>query len=357
MLSWPVMRWWRYLERYAAGFAGARARGCRSHVDRAGTLAAGFVLRDVRRADRGRDWSSWAPGPTSVRAARRERATLPADLLQIDVGEYRNPEALPAGRVLVVGSGQSGCQIAEELHEAGREVFLACGRAPWVPRRIGDHDVIWWAVETGFYDAPVSSLPHPGAAARRQRAVDGHAAAGTTCTTARCSRWASPCSGTSSGPTAAAPASRPISARASRGAISSTRMLMNAVRATAAARDMPAPPIAEPLPFSADAPEELDLSGFGAVIFASGFRPDYVVGAVAGRVRRVRVPASARRSQHACTGSVLHRGAFPAQAQVGAADRGRRGRRDRRASDRRGDGAGSRVDHDAEHVRGPLAAR
>ena len=64
-------------------------------------------------------------------------ATLPPDLLQIDVEDYRNPSDLAPGPVLVVGSGQSGCQIAEELHQAGREVFLACGRAPWFPRRTG----------------------------------------------------------------------------------------------------------------------------------------------------------------------------------------------------------------------------
>jgi putative flavoprotein involved in K+ transport len=83
-------------------------------------------------------------------------------------------------------------------------VFLACGRAPWAPRRVGDHNLIWWAVESGFYDAPFSSLPP-----------------------------------------------------------------------TAAARGIAPPSIAEPHPFDADAPVQLDLSDFGAVIFASGFRPDY----------------------------------------------------------------------------------
>ena len=58
-------------------------------------------------------------------------ASLPPDLFQIDVEAYRNPNELPAGAVLVVGSGQSGCQISEELHRAGRDVFLACGRAGW----------------------------------------------------------------------------------------------------------------------------------------------------------------------------------------------------------------------------------
>jgi putative flavoprotein involved in K+ transport len=68
-------------------------------------------------------------------------ATLPSDLLQIDVDDYRNAAALPPGRILVVGSGQSGCQIAEELRDSGREVVLACGRAAWVPRRLGGRDI------------------------------------------------------------------------------------------------------------------------------------------------------------------------------------------------------------------------
>jgi putative flavoprotein involved in K+ transport len=89
--------------------------------------------------------------------------TLPANLLQIDVEDYRNPAQLPPGPVLVVGSGQSGCQIAEELHQSGRQVFLACGRAPWAPRRLGDHDLVWWIAETGLFDAPLSSLPSPAA--------------------------------------------------------------------------------------------------------------------------------------------------------------------------------------------------
>ena len=71
--------------------------------------------------------------------------------------DYHNPAALPPGAVLVVGSGQSGAQIAEELHEAGREVVLACGRVPWGPRRLGGRDIFWWALETGYLDQPVAA--------------------------------------------------------------------------------------------------------------------------------------------------------------------------------------------------------
>ena len=101
-------------------------------------------------------------------------ATLPTELLQIDAEDYRNPADLPPGPVLVVGSGQSGCQMAEELHESGREVFLACGRAPWAPRRVGDRDIMWWAVETGFLDARVGSLPTPDARLAANQQATGH---------------------------------------------------------------------------------------------------------------------------------------------------------------------------------------
>src|SRR6185503_3982926 len=57
----------------------------------------------------------------------------------------------------------SGCQIAEELHDAGREVFLACGKAPWCERRLDGRDVFHWAVEIGFMDTPPSALPSPAA--------------------------------------------------------------------------------------------------------------------------------------------------------------------------------------------------
>jgi putative flavoprotein involved in K+ transport len=86
---------------------------------------------------------------------------LPASVLQLLAEEYANAEALPPGPVLIVGSGQTGCQLAEELHEAGRTVLLACGRCPWAPRRLGDHDLVWWLAETGFLDRTPDKLPSP----------------------------------------------------------------------------------------------------------------------------------------------------------------------------------------------------
>jgi len=56
---------------------------------------------------------------------------------QLHSREYRNPEALPQGGVLVVGSGQSGCQIAQELYQSGRQVHLCTGTA-WPTKRTVD---------------------------------------------------------------------------------------------------------------------------------------------------------------------------------------------------------------------------
>ncbi len=93
--------------------------------------------------------------PQIPRCAER----LPEDVLQLPAAEYRNPQALPAGEVLVVGSGQSGCQIAEDLHLAGRRVHLCVGGAPRSPRRYRGKDVVEWLDQMGHYDLPIDRHP------------------------------------------------------------------------------------------------------------------------------------------------------------------------------------------------------
>jgi putative flavoprotein involved in K+ transport len=80
-------------------------------------------------------------------------------MLQITSGQYRNPEALPPGAVLVAGSGQSGCQIAEELLQAGRKVYLCTGTAGRAPRRYRGRDVFKWLQLTGFIARTKDQLP------------------------------------------------------------------------------------------------------------------------------------------------------------------------------------------------------
>ncbi|KUM40229.1 NAD(P)/FAD-dependent oxidoreductase [Arthrobacter sp. EpRS71] len=76
-------------------------------------------------------------------------AKLPAGVTQLHTHHYRNPSQLPAGAVLIVGTGQSGGQIAEELHAAGREVHLSVSIVPEAPRRYRGQDLIYWMLETG----------------------------------------------------------------------------------------------------------------------------------------------------------------------------------------------------------------
>jgi putative flavoprotein involved in K+ transport len=86
---------------------------------------------------------------------------LSPEVTQLHSSRYRNPESLPAGAVLVVGSAQSGAQIAEELYQGGREVFLSVGGAGRVPRRYRGKDVVEWLTQIGFFDITPDKLPVP----------------------------------------------------------------------------------------------------------------------------------------------------------------------------------------------------
>jgi putative flavoprotein involved in K+ transport len=86
-------------------------------------------------------------------------ARLPPDVDQFHSSTYRSAWQLPAGSVMVVGSGQSGCQIAEDLHLAGRQVHLVTGSAPRCPRVYRGRDAVDWLSDLGQYDLPVDQHP------------------------------------------------------------------------------------------------------------------------------------------------------------------------------------------------------
>src|SRR6188768_1037581 len=85
---------------------------------------------------------------------------VPEHIVTLHSSKYRNPHSLPAGAVLVVGTGQSGAQIAEDLHLAGRKVHLAVGSAPRCARRYRGRDVVEWLDELGYYDIPIEQHPN-----------------------------------------------------------------------------------------------------------------------------------------------------------------------------------------------------
>ena len=84
---------------------------------------------------------------------------LADDILRLHTRDYRNPAQLPDGAVLVVGSGQSGCQVVEDLLGAGREAHLCVGKAGRLPRRYRGRDIIHWLVDAGRYQVPVDEHP------------------------------------------------------------------------------------------------------------------------------------------------------------------------------------------------------
>jgi putative flavoprotein involved in K+ transport len=99
-----------------------------------------------------------ATGPYQVPIVPRLAERLPDSLTQIHSARYRNPDQLPPGAVLVVGTGQSGCQIAEDLHLAGRQVHLSVGSAPRVARFYRGRDVVAWLEDMGYYRKAISDF-------------------------------------------------------------------------------------------------------------------------------------------------------------------------------------------------------
>ena len=204
----------------------------------------------------------------------RPAVTVSADIAQLDAERYTNEAALPPGEVVVVGSGQTGCQLAEELRAAGRDVFLACGRAPWAPRRLNGRDVVHWLYEAGFYDQPTSELPSPAARLTANVQLSGHGggrdlnyrtlrAAGVT--------LVGHFLGAEDGALHFA-SDLADSVEFGDARYHDTRRLIldHCDRNGIDRPDLPDPP-----PFDAAAPTRLDLRGVGAILYTCGFRPDY----------------------------------------------------------------------------------
>lgn len=86
---------------------------------------------------------------------------IPEDITQMHASTYRRPSLLPEGAVLVIGSAQSGCQVAEDLAEAGRKVYLSTSMVARVPRRYRGKDIVDWLTMTGFFNLKTSEVTDP----------------------------------------------------------------------------------------------------------------------------------------------------------------------------------------------------
>ena len=102
-----------------------------------------------------------ASGLLNVPRVPAQAARVTPRVRQLHTADYRNPDQLPDGAVLVVGGGQSGAQIAEDLALAGRTVYLSAsrvGRLPWLYR---GRESLVWLVEAGFWSQRPQDLPDP----------------------------------------------------------------------------------------------------------------------------------------------------------------------------------------------------
>ena len=199
---------------------------------------------------------------------------LPKHVPQLLAEEYRNPDALPPGMVLIIGSGQTGCQLAEELCEAGRRVVLACGRAPWAPRTMGGRDLVWWIVETGFWNRTLADLPSPAARLLSNPLATGHGGGHDLNLRTLHAMGVELVGRFSGSEESTIHFGDPNAEFAAGDALA--EVFKKWVDALCAKRGVPVPWVI-PEPLRIDARTKLDLAreDVGAVIWTTGFRPDY----------------------------------------------------------------------------------
>lgn len=100
-------------------------------------------------------------------------AEVPDSVAQLHTADYRSPDATPPGAVVVVGGGQSGCQIVEDLLKAGRTVYLCTSKVARLPRRYRGREILKWLVQGGFFDEAVDELEDPAIQFATQPQISG----------------------------------------------------------------------------------------------------------------------------------------------------------------------------------------
>lgn len=156
----PLAAFAARLESYARSVAGPVAEGV--EVERVERLGDGFRIVTTSGA--------WLARSVVIATGDAADPYVPLAVqpepLSLHSSDYRRPELLPDGPVLVVGAGTSGQQLALELRQAGREVVLAAGRHSRAPRRYRGRDIFEWAHVLGDFERTVDELPDVEAAKR-----------------------------------------------------------------------------------------------------------------------------------------------------------------------------------------------
>ena len=261
-----------HLERYAQSFQAPVSEGV--DVSSVEPGSNGTLLLRTSEGSIEADSVVLATGAYQRPYRPRAAGSLPAHVHAIDAEGYTAPPDLPPGKVLVVGSGQTGCQIAEELNTAGREVTLACGRAPWGPRRAEGRDIVSWIFETPFLNHTVADLPSPmarlGANFQATGRDGGHDLHYRTLQKAGVT-LAGRFQDVEDDHVVFAPDLAESVAFGDARYADITAL----IKKSCLERGETPPDFPPPEPFETDCPDRMDLNGCGAVIFTSGFRPDY----------------------------------------------------------------------------------
>lgn len=203
-------------------------------------------------------------------AAPALRVWLPV----VPAGEYRAPAALPPGAVLVVGSGQSGCQIAEELALTGRRVILSCGRAPWIERSLDGRDSFDWVLEAGLLDERREDLVRPEALLLANLQATG-AHGGHDLHYRTLAALGVQLAGHVAGAEDRTVGFLDDLAESVAFGDAARAELWSAVRASREARGLDGPSAPEPPPFTAEALTSVPVDELGAVVLATGYRPGF----------------------------------------------------------------------------------
>lgn len=247
----------------------------------------GVRVLAVRQADDGyrveTDDGELRASNVIVAAGAYDRPTPPqlsgaasSDVLQLHTSEYRNPAQLAPGGVLIVGGGQSGCQIADELNQAGVATYLSAGRCPWFPRRYRGRELVRWAIDVGLMDDTVDTLPSPAARFACNPPVSGNDG-GHDCHPGWLARRGTVLLGRLQGFQSAtaqlAPGLEETLAWGDEFAATFRRRVDEYVRTSGI--DAPEPePEEEPLAVPEIAELDLRAVGIGTILWANGYRPD-----------------------------------------------------------------------------------
>jgi putative flavoprotein involved in K+ transport len=268
-----------YLDEYVkrAGFplfehtAATRLRRAENGIFRLGTTAGELTADQV----------VVATGPYQVPRTPRLAERLPAGVTQLHSADYRRPHQLPDGAVLVVGTGQSGCQIAEDLYLAGRQVHLSVGSAPRVARRYRGRDVVAWLDDMGYYARAITDFADADAVRFRANHYVTGRDGGHDIDLRAFAAGGMRLYGRLAGATADGVLSFGSDlARSLDGADAVSESIKDSIDAYLAAAGVAAPPEQRYVPVWApgdDHPAQLDLAraGVTSVVWATGFGADY----------------------------------------------------------------------------------